>query len=353
MSPARVLILKPCCIGDVLLASPLAAAVRAAWPGAVLNWAADRHSHDVAACVPGVDAVIEAEGCVPGAYSLGGLFRLTVLVKAGAYDVVLVPDRSAVLGAVPWLARVPLRAGLDSGGRGRFYTHRVPVDESVHEAALYAAVGRAAGLSPDSTSLRFEPLTTDREMADWLFPRTARRVAMHPGGGINPGMALLEKRWPPERYAEICADLAKAGAQVVLLGDDGDRDAVDTVIQALPIDLREAIDRGAERAAADAPIVDLCGSLDLGLTGAVIARCNVFVGNDSGIAHLAVAVGTPAVVVFGPTDARRYGPPTGRGTAVTPPGGPPVASSLAAARGSRAVETVTVDAVRAALVGWL
>jgi ADP-heptose:LPS heptosyltransferase len=145
-------------------------------------------------------------------------------------------------------------------------------------------------------------------------------------------MCLTEKRWPAERYAALADRLrAEHGARVVLLGGPGDRTVVDAV-----------------RSTAAAPPDDLSGARPLAEVAAIIEACDLYVGNDSGIAHLAAAVGTPVVAVFGPTDPRRYGPVPGAGVAVAPPGGGAV-ERLAAATGSRAIEGVTVDAVWAAV----
>jgi ADP-heptose:LPS heptosyltransferase len=95
------------------------------------------------------------------------------------------------------------------------------------------------------------------------------------------------------------------------------------------------------------------GATTLGQTAALLEAADLFLGNDTGIAHLAAAVGTPVVVVFGPTDPRRYGPLPGSGVAVAPEAGSgpaaAVADRLRDARGSRAVASVSVERVWAAM----
>lgn len=373
--PRRVLVLKPCCIGDVLLASPLVAAVNAGWRDVVLDWAADPHSRAAAAGIPGVTDVIDAHGAVPGAFSASGLVALVKRIRKGNYDLVFVPDRSRVLAWVARLSGVPERVGLDSGGRGRSYTIRVGVtDQPVrHEAEIYADLGRAVGLPIGAPRLRFVPTAGDRHWAAAALarlmknrgdgqtstpagPTRLRVVAIHPGGGVNPGMRLPEKRWPADRIAEVARALAADGLATVVLGGPTDAEAVAAVLAAAP----DAYDLSATAAG---------GAATLSRTAAVIAEAAAYLGNDTGISHLAAAVGTPAVVVFGPTDPERYGPLPGSGVAIGPVVGdseqrpaaehvqrPAVAGPvrhLEQARGSRAVESVRVEAVLAALRGAL
>ena len=93
------------------------------------------------------------------------------------------------------------------------------------------------------------------------------------------------------------------------------------------------------------------GRLGLGGAAAAIARCDVYLGNDTGVSHLAAAVGTPALVLFGPTDPARYGPHPDAGQALAPPGARPRSPREAA--GSAAMEGLDVETVWAALEALL
>ncbi len=378
----KILILKPCCLGDVLLATPLAAVLSAAWPAAVIDWAIDGHSFPALANNPHVAGRLDATGCVRGAWRPGGLLRLFLAIRRGRYDVAFIPERSPLMAWLPALAGVPRRVGLDSGGRGRRHTVRVPVPAMRHEAELYLDLVRAVGIEPGPPQLVFRPTRDDQlcarrclaglltagapvdlreplpvdpvdgasvELPDRAPPAAPRGgmppvdppdgapqpppgagsgalVAVHLGGGVNPGMTLAEKRWPPERWAELLGRLHAAGERLVVLGGPADLDYV-----------RATLSRTA------APVLNLAGQLTLGETAAVLEQADLYVGHDTGVSHLATAVGAPAVVIFGPTDPRRYGPLPGTGIAVAPPAG--AVDQLEAARGSTAIQAVSVDAV--------
>lgn len=344
--PRRVLILKPCCLGDVLLATPLAAALAAAWPDARIDWAVGAHSRPALAGNPHLTGLIDASGCIRGELRPTALLQLIRAVRRRRYDAAFVPDRSPILALVPRLAGVPLRVGLDSGGRGRWHSVRVPVPADRHEAEIYLDLARAVGITPPAPWLVFVPSAADREAATRALggniavgqaDSAALRIAIHPGGGINPGMALLSKRWPAARYAALMDRLvAEFGADLVLLGGPGDEAVVAEVL-------------ARAQAPTRARTLDLGGRLALGEVAAVIEASALYVGNDSGIAHLAAAVGAPVAVVFGPTRPERYGPLPGAGIAVAPDGlldaaGQPV-DRLADAVDSAAIEAVSVDAV--------
>ncbi len=138
--------MKTCCLGDVLLATPLARALAGGAVGGVVDWAVDGHSVAALANNPSVGARLDATGCVRGAWRPARLARLLLAMRAGRYDTAFVPERSPVLAVLPRLAGIPVRVGLDSGGRGRSHTVRVPVRPGRHEAELYLDLARAVGI---------------------------------------------------------------------------------------------------------------------------------------------------------------------------------------------------------------
>jgi ADP-heptose:LPS heptosyltransferase len=248
-----------------------------------------------------------------------------------------------VLGLVVALAGIPRRAGLDSGGRGFCYTDRVPVipdDHREHEAALYSRVGAAIGAPPlRGQGTAYRPPASAVCAADATIAERGWHMPLwviHPGGGVNPGMTLTPKRWAPTRFAALADALLDAhGGTVLLLGTETDADAVRAV-----------------RAAMRHPAEDLTGALDFGAWQAIARRAALYIGNDTGMTHCALAGGTPTLCLFGPTDARQYGLYGGRGINVSGrmPWSPCFRRGrLACTCGTiRCMDAVTVEAVRAA-----
>jgi len=122
-----------------------------------------------------------------------------------------------------------------------------------------------------------------------LFGETPRPlVGVHASGGRE------SKQWHLDRFAAAARVIAKARhATIVLTGSASDRKLVDTV-RAMVTD--------------DVPVIDACGAMDLIDLAALLAELDVLVTGDTGPMHLAAAVGTPVVALFGPSDPRRYGP---------------------------------------------
>lgn len=295
--------IKPCCLGDVLLTTPLLAAVRAAYPRASITYAVGRWSRPMVEHSVHVDAVLE----LPDRWTPGSLSAAAQELRRRGFDLAVVPDRSPLLSLLAWAAGIPARAGLDSSGRGFGYTHRAPVSDIVeHEADVYNRLAAALGIVPPQRRLHFFPTAAARERAlaiEQRLPPGGPLVALHPGGGRNPGMALPRKRWLPERWASVADTLVdRYRARIMVLGGPGDEEAVDAVIGAM------------QRAAT--PLAQRWSWDEL---GALLERCALFGGHDTGMMHLSVAVGTPTVAVFGPSDPQIYGPYGEHGAAVWRP----------------------------------
>jgi len=338
---SRVLVIKPCCLGDVLMATPAVAALRTAWPAAEIHFAVGPWSRPMLEQNPHIDRLVDSGRVGSGPYGLRDWLALIRRVRAGHYDVCLVLDRSARLALVPALAGVPQRVGLDSEGRGFFLTQRVPVAGVQHEADLYLACVGALGISTAGARLEFYPSAAARAHAGaWEPAGSGPFVVVHPAGGQNPGMTLSAKRWPAERFAALIRRLvAERGARVAVVGGKED------------IALAAQV---CSLAATEPAPANLAGRLSFDELGALLQRAQFFVGNDTGAMHLAVAVGTPTVAIFGPSDPRQYGPYGPAHRYVWKPA--ECAPCLqrggwnAGCRDSRCIEGVTVDDVWAETV---
>lgn len=306
-------IIKFCCLGDVLMSTPTVAALRAAYPAARLDFFVGTWAKPAIEGNPHLDNIVDCGEVSARRIGLASYWELVRRLRQGCYDVCFVLERSAFVTLLPLLAGVRYRIGLDSKGRGFPLTSRVACDQVRHEVEQYLAVARAIGATLKQPRLEFYVSPSEVARATAFLTEIGQRevranaefetaddaamhrrplVAIHPGGGANPGMALLAKRWSPARFAAIADRLAEEyGARVLVVGAASD----------IPV-AREM------RAEMRSMAIDLAGRFGIRELGAILARCDLFVGNDSGPTHLAVAVGTPVVAIFGPTDERVYGP---------------------------------------------
>ncbi len=327
-----ILILKPCCLGDVLLATPVIAAMKRAFPQAQIDFAVGSWARPVVANNPHLRRVIDTDKVGQGPFGWREVWSLAKQLRANRYDLCLTLDRSPRVGLVAWLAAIPLRAGLDSRARGFAHNIRIPVPPIRYEPELYLDVPRA--LIPQTARSKFEfepsqffPIDEDKAavekflnewrlaIGDWREAEIANRqspiairVAIHPGGGNNPGTYLPSKRWPADRFAAIADRLIdEYDAQVILVGGQSDSELTRAVRAAMrhPVaDLTGLEDLSGLKPQA----IDLTGQLNFGQLGALYQKCALMIGNDSGVLHLANAVGTPVVGLYGPSDPRVYGP---------------------------------------------
>jgi lipopolysaccharide heptosyltransferase II len=307
-TPKHILILKPCCLGDVIMATPVITVLRRAFPEAAIDFAVGSWSRVVVANHPHVQRIVDTGRVGQGVYGWREVWQLAQRLRAHRYDVCLTLDRSPRVGMVAWLAGIPYRAGLDSRGRGFAHNVRVPVPPLRYEPELYLDVPRALTRSAQTPRAKFEfaptqffPTDEDREQVARLLATITNNqllIAIHPGGGNNPGMILTAKRWPVERFAAIAARLIETyGATVVLIGARDDTPITQAVRAAMKHQTQDL-----------SGLIDLTGQLTIGQLGALYERCVLMIGNDSGVLHLANAVGTPVVALYGPSDPRVYGP---------------------------------------------
>ena len=310
-TPRSILIIKPCCLGDVLLATPVIAALRRAFPRARIDFAVGGWSRAMVQNNPHLDGLVDCGRVGSGrGYSWREYLDLARRIRAGRYEACFVLDRSPLISLLSYLGSIQHRVGLDSQGRGFSLTVGVPVLDPKHEAELYLDTVRAVGVVVKEPRLEFYPTEEDRRHVAKMLAlspaegpalspaeglRTAPQaplVVIHPAGGSNPGMVLSAKRWPPQRFAALADRLIEErGAQVLLVGGPGD----EPIAAAIKDGMRQEP-------------WDLTGQLTLGQLGALLKQCDLFIGHDTGAMHLAVAVGTPVVAIFGPSDPRMYGP---------------------------------------------
>ncbi|HEU4724721.1 MAG TPA: glycosyltransferase family 9 protein [Candidatus Eisenbacteria bacterium] len=299
-SPDRILVVRHRAAGDLLLTTPAFRALREGIPGARIEVLAAKGMAPLLEGNPDVDRVLTFDR-----RSLASQALLYARLARGGYSMALdlvSNPRSAFLTA---LTRARIRAGYDIPGRAWAYTVRVPrepIGADGRPALRYAPeaaldVVRALGVPARGLDLRFTVSAAARAaIAGWL-DGAASAIAGRPIVLCLPTGSWPAKTWLPERFAAVMDELAPEATPVWIWGP-GERDAVD-----------------AARASMTRPslLAPPTGWQEL---GALIERAALLVGNDSGPKHLAVALGTPTVTIFGPTHPATWHPPTGPHAAV-------------------------------------
>jgi heptosyltransferase-2 len=280
--PHSILIVRYSALGDVVLATSVLEPLRRRFPGARLEWVTDGLYAPLLEGLPELARVhrLSRQGddrASEVAARLRGRFDVAIDLQNKVRSATVA--RAAAPRRVAFRRRTPLQAALSLVGRD-------PPLVRAPQPALYAAALAPLGVEgagPLKVSLSPEARA---RAADALGEGGAPVVA------IAPGARWATKRWPAERFAAVGDALAADGCRVVLCGGPGDREAF-----------------AAYRAAARAPVAADLSGLPVDALAAAIARVQLLVACDSGPVHLATATGTPALALFGPTSAVRWGPP--------------------------------------------
>lgn len=300
--PSRMLVIKLCCLGDILFATPVVRALKKRWPRAHLAYMVGAYCRDLVAADPAVDEIIEFNAFDPGSAlaKLGRAWPVVRRLRKNRFDLAVVLHRSPLAGLMVAAGGIPVRLGFDWEGEGFSLTHPMPFRPDAHEIDRNLDCLKPLGLNVSDTRTELVP-SPAAEAAAEAFLRAAGAeagvrplIAVFPAGGVNPGTIMVTKRWPVAGYREVCARLARRfGARLLLVGSRDDAVVGDELAAGWP---------------EDRPLIRAEGRTPLMVLAALLRRCDLFIGGDSGPLHMAAAVGTPTVSLFGPTDPRLLAP---------------------------------------------
>lgn len=276
-------------LGDAVMSLPAIRALRSIFPRAHLAliakpWVADLYARESA-----VDRVI------PYTVKKGFNARreFAEQLRAEQFDVAILLQNAFEAAYIAWLARIPERIGYSRDGRRLLLTRPITVPEPGeiprHERFYYLELLRRAGMMerlPAEQVIRLEGIDAARQAGE----RHLHALGIAgPVIGLSPGAAYGNaKRWLPERFAEAARSLPDH--RVLVFGSGGERELCKSVVAQIP---------GA---------LNLAGATTLREFIDLAAVCRLFLTNDSGAMHVASALGTPTLAVFGATDDTTTGP---------------------------------------------
>ena len=279
--PAR-LVIAPNWIGDAVMSLPVLRALKASDPDRRLAVLARRGPAAIYRAVGTVDDVLVAPGLLASVRSAA---------RDGFAEAWLLPN-SFRAALVAWLARIPERIGYATDRREGLLTAALPLPPRTdHQLRDYDRLLESRGIEPDREPPRL-PLPADAALEARQALLRAGVPADRPLALLAPGAAFSwTKRWPAERFGRLGRLLLENGLlPAVVIGPGEERLAEEA------------------RVAAGGYLPAVGADLDPVGVAALAARAQVVVANDSGPMHLAAAVGTPVVAMFGPTDPGRTGP---------------------------------------------
>jgi lipopolysaccharide heptosyltransferase II len=312
---AHILVVKLAGIGDLLLATPALRALRETYPQARIDLLVTPDSAGLLNGWEVINTIIvldkhvfdNLKQVIKHPQALLPLREIWNTLRAGHYDAVLLFHHLTLRFGrckhqlLMRATGAKWRVGLDNG-HGWFLNVHVKDDGfgAKHEAEYCMAIAEAVGASIRNKHLELPLCEDERKQACQLVYGNATEenvahpiIAMHPGSG---GYSTA-RRWAPERFAQLADTLFHhVGGQIVLMGGPEE-----TTLHQQIMNMIES----------DVPVRSLAGKGNIKIAAAVLEQADLFIGNDAGLMHLAVAVKTPTVAIFGLSNHQAWGPYTG------------------------------------------
>ncbi len=302
----RLLIVNIFGVGDVLFTTPLLANLKKHYPNLFIGYICNRRAYELLETNSHIDECFVYEKDEFEETAKESIFKLVrrILdfkkeIQQRHFDAVIDFSLNKYASFFLWSCGIKSRIGYNYKNRSPFLTIRIPFEgyENRHVVEYYLDFLRLAKVPVVQKNLEIF-LKSEEEQWAWAFfskreaDKDSFRIAVVPGGGASWGKDASYKRWVPSHYAELIDKLIeKFKATVILLGSSLEKDLCREV-----------------EAMCHYPVIQVAGKTTLRQFAALLKECDLAVVNDGGPLHVAVAVGTPTVSIFGPVDERVYGP---------------------------------------------
>ena len=333
----KVLIVRLSALGDIVHALPVLAAIRRARPDAQVDWLVEENYASILSIVSGLHrrVIVRATKSfgAPDAISFGGglgYVQAVAHLRAQNYDCAL--DLQGLLKSAGWArssgaARVIGfdRANLREAQAAALYSETVTPPDGVHVIHKNLSLLRAIGVTTDAIAMPLQPQAS----ADTL--RAIESAGVRRYVVLNPGAAWPNKRWPPDRFGALAAALRdRTGLRSLVTWGPSERDLADAIVGA---------SSGAAAAAPATSVSDL---------GVLMRDAALVVSGDTGPLHIAAAMGTPLVGLYGPTWPERNGPWDPNDVVISRAGVCVCHHKRQCLRGAPCIDEITLDEVVAA-----
>ncbi len=287
---------SPNWIGDGIMCLPAIRAFKSSFPDERLAVAAKRYLADLFLNIPEIDEILP----LPDRWTPRSIAAAIGEFRHRGFQRGILFTNSFSSALFFRLAGIRSLAGYARDGRGFLLRDRVPPPPAGghHQHYYLNIIGHLAAKSSDRSFPAVLVISAEEKerAADWL--REKGISSERPLLAVSPTAAFgSAKAWLPDRFREVIRRWLEKfpEAAVLLLGGGSERERIAAIADGLP-----------------GSVLNLAGALDLRRSLAVLSRCRLFVGNDSGLMHAAAALSVPLVAVFGPTEPGRTAPLAGR-----------------------------------------
>jgi heptosyltransferase-2 len=298
MAAAKILVLGPAWVGDMVLAQSLFKTLKAEQPGATIDVAAPAWTLPLLERMPEINKAIGLP-FKHGQLALAERIRFGRSLKNKGYTQAILLTNSFKSAVLPFAAGIPRRSGF----LGEYRYGLLNDIRALDTSRLPRTVDRfiTLGLAPDAelpSSIAEPKLITNIENALQALQKLGHAAPETKVLGLCPGAEYGEaKRWPAEHYAEVANEALKHGWEVWLFGSDKD---IPVTAQINRLTAMQCLDLG--------------GKTKLGEAIDLMSLVSAFVSNDSGLMHIAAALGKPLVAIYGSSDPRHTPPMNAQAT---------------------------------------
>lgn len=283
--PQKCLVVGPSWVGDMVMAQSLFITLRQQYPDLMIDVLAPQWSEPLLAAMPEVNqSIVMPLG--HGELGLSKRYRLGRSLRCANYDWAITLPNSLKSALIPFWAGIPQRTGYKGEMRYGLLNDMRQLDKSMLTMTVQRFVALGEEVHPQRAPFCPSPVMQTESVACQQvldkFDLTADSfIALCPGAEYGPA-----KRWPEKHFAELSGRIIEAGRKVVLLGSAKDQPVTEAIC----------------RLQGSSGLLDLAGKTSLHEVIALLQAANAVVSNDSGLMHIAAAVDTPVVALYGSSD---------------------------------------------------
>lgn len=286
----RILVIQTAFLGDQILTTPLVIAIKENIPDAHIAVLTTPVGMQVFKTNPAVESVIPYDKRKQDK-GVKHIIRLTQRLKSARYDVAILAQGSIRSAIIAYLSGIPRRVGASDAAGRVFYTDKVVLSGKTQTERYLKLLKPIIGHTPAMTAPRLYPTDKEKVKAEALWALPSPLVA------IAPGSVWETKRYPEASYIALGQMLVEyAGAGIVLIGGPDDVELCQRIAESISIAIGEAPGESNML-----PSVVNAASDSVLLSAAVLDIAALLISNDSAPGHIASAVGTPVLTIFGPT----------------------------------------------------
>ena len=296
----NILIVKLSSLGDIVHTLPSLIALRKRFPHAHITWVAGESASDILMNNPHLDELLITRGrrWRSRPFSQNNLSDLSGFVKrlrSRRYDITI--DFQGLLKSALVVALAKGKRKIGYGGAREFahifYSEKVDLETmELHAVDRYLNLIKHLGCNTDNPEFCIPVTDDDNNEVEQILASNGILIKGKKIVGVNPTGRWISKRWPQGKYLELARRIAAVeNVVVVFIGGADEKDIVDA---ACPTEYKN--------------VINLAGRTSLGRLSAILKRMDVLITNDTGPMHIAAALGTRVIAIFGPTNPVRTGP---------------------------------------------